>query len=72
MPNLRNGSNGDSNPGSLDCESGVLTLSYRAPVTCTSSSIDVTLLHEYLKRDTSLGYSSGRRSRNNVFNRIQG
>ena len=24
MPNLRNGSKGDSNPGSLDCESGIL------------------------------------------------
>ena len=23
---------GDSNPGSLDCESGILSLSYRAPV----------------------------------------
>ena len=28
---LRNGSKGDSNPGSLDCESGILPLSYRAP-----------------------------------------
>ena len=26
MPELRNGSKGDSNPGSLDCESGILTL----------------------------------------------
>ena len=36
MPKLRNGSKGDSNPGSLererDCESGILPLSYRAPV----------------------------------------
>ena len=32
MPNLRNGSKGDSNPGSLDCESGILPLSYHAPV----------------------------------------
>ena len=31
MPNLRNGSKGDSNPASLDCESGILPLSYRAP-----------------------------------------
>ena len=31
MPNLPNGSKGDSNPGSLDCESGILPLSYRAP-----------------------------------------
>ena len=30
MPNLRNGSQGDSPPGSLDCESGILRLSYRA------------------------------------------
>ena len=29
MPKLRNGSKDDSNPGSLDCESGVLPLSYR-------------------------------------------
>ena len=26
---------GDSNPGSLDCEAGVLLLSYRAPVVMT-------------------------------------
>ena len=31
MPKLGNGSKGDSNPGSLDCESGILPLSYRAP-----------------------------------------
>ena len=31
MPILRNGSKRGSNPGSLDCESGVLPLSYRAP-----------------------------------------
>ena len=31
MSNLRNGNKGDSNPGSLDCESGILPLSYRAP-----------------------------------------
>ena len=31
MPNLRNGTKGDSNPGSLDCESGILPLIYRAP-----------------------------------------
>ena len=30
MPNLRNGSTGDSNPGSLDCESSIMPLSYRA------------------------------------------
>ena len=31
IPNLRNGSKEDSNPGSLDCEYGILPLSYRAP-----------------------------------------
>ena len=30
MPKLRNCSKGDSNPGSLDCESDILPLSYRA------------------------------------------
>ena len=29
MPKLLNGIKGDSNPGSLDCESGILPLSYR-------------------------------------------
>ena len=27
-------SKGESNPGSLDCESGILPLSYRAPLMC--------------------------------------
>ena len=31
MIKLRNGSNGDSNPGSFDCEAGILPLIYRAP-----------------------------------------
>ena len=33
MPNLRNGNKGGFEPGlgSLDCESGILPLSYRAP-----------------------------------------
>ena len=31
MPNLRHGSKGDSNTGSLDCESDILPLRYRAP-----------------------------------------
>ena len=31
MPKFPNGRKGDSNPGSLDCESGILPLSYRAP-----------------------------------------
>ena len=38
MAKLRNGSKGDSNPGSLDCESGILPLSYRAPQVWVSSS----------------------------------
>ena len=37
MPNLRNGSKGDSNPGSLDCESGILPLSYRVSCKCLLS-----------------------------------
>ena len=32
MPKLLNDSKGDSQPGSLDCESGILPLSYRAPI----------------------------------------
>ena len=39
MPNLRNGSKGDSNPGSLDCESGILPLSYCAPIVLSWSPI---------------------------------
>ena len=31
MPKLLNGIKGDSKPGSLDCESGMLPLGYRAP-----------------------------------------
>ena len=31
MPELRNSRKGDSNQGSLDCESGILPLIYRAP-----------------------------------------
>ena len=34
MPNLPNGTKGDSNPGSHDYESGILPLSYRAPQMC--------------------------------------
>ena len=30
MPKRRNGSKGDSNPGSVDCESSILPLRYRA------------------------------------------
>ena len=31
MPKFRNDCEADSNPGPLDCESGVLLLSYHAP-----------------------------------------
>ena len=37
MPKFRYGSRGDSNPHSLDCESGILQLSYRAPRHITSA-----------------------------------
>ena len=33
MPNLETVTKRDSNPGSLDCEFGILPLSYRAPYT---------------------------------------
>ena len=42
MPKLRNGSKGDSNPGSLDCESDILPLSYRAPLYIFRSSSALT------------------------------
>ena len=32
MPNLRNSNKEGFEPGSLDCESGILPLSYRAPI----------------------------------------
>ena len=32
MPKLRNGSKVDSNPGSHDCESGIVSHNYRAPL----------------------------------------
>ena len=37
MPNLRNGSKGVSNPDSLDCESGILPLSYCSEVCSVST-----------------------------------
>ena len=37
MPNLRNGSEGVSNPGSLDCEFGILPLSYCSEVCSVST-----------------------------------
>ena len=40
MPNLRNGSKGDSNPGPLDCESGILPLSKCAPHKQLGSTIN--------------------------------
>ena len=51
MPKLRNGNKGDSNPRSLDCESGILPLSYSAVVR-SSKSFPITWLeytqHEHL------------------------
>ena len=41
MDKLRNGGKWDSNPGSLDCESDVLQLSYRAGVTSELRELDV-------------------------------
>ena len=32
MPKLQNGSKEDSNPGSIDCASGILPLSYRGQI----------------------------------------
>ena len=46
MPNLPNGSKGDSNPDSLDCESGILPLSYCAP-RISSSRMCFINLNEY-------------------------
>ena len=43
MPKLRISSNGDLNPGSLDCESGVLPQSYGAP---NCNRILLKLLHD--------------------------
>ena len=37
-PILETAAKGDSNPGSLDCESGILPLSYRAPFVCIATS----------------------------------
>ena len=48
MPNLRNGSKGDSNPGSLDCESGILPLSCRAPYQVYLFLLIYLLLVEYI------------------------
>ena len=38
-PNLETVAKGDSNTGSLDCESGILPLSYRAPSTDITSNV---------------------------------
>ena len=39
MPKLLNGIKGDSIPGSLDCESGILPLSHRAPLYISNAYI---------------------------------
>ena len=57
MPNLRNGSKGDSNPGSLDCESGILPLSYCAPPYTIQTLYRIQLMQDDLYaivRDTQL------------------
>ena len=44
MPNLRNGTKGGFEPGSLDCESGILPLSYRAPYnSCRIAGLDCSI-----------------------------
>ena len=40
MPKLRNGSKGDSNPGSLDCESSILPLSCGTGLLTQQKSFD--------------------------------
>ena len=55
MAKLRNGSKLDSNPGSLDCESSILPLSYHAPHTsnlCDGYSIPLSGI--FLKEGSGL------------------
>ena len=50
MPKLRNGNNGDSNPGSLDCESGILPT--ELPRSTGLDNIEsVTVIDEYICSD---------------------
>ena len=57
MPKLRNGSKGDWNPGSLDCESDILPLNHRAPNTEQES--EIRLMSPVLDKDRSRAGSNG-------------
>ena len=54
MPKLRNGSKGDSNPDSLDCESGILPLSYRAPSSTARKWVGMLCPHPRLAYPSSI------------------
>ena len=60
MPKLLNGSKADSNTGSLDCESGILPLSYRAPLEVfkTASSLRLRGSHLFCSGVTYLIYTT--------------
>ena len=66
MPTLRNGNKGDSNPGALDCESGILPLSYRDPRIVTIHSEQALTNNDMpsinIKQESS--YSHGRPAEN--------
>ena len=49
MPNLPNGSKGGFEPGSLDCESGILPLSYRAPLSSPIFAISLDRFWDFIK-----------------------
>ena len=53
MPKLRNGSKGDPNPG-LDCTSGILPLSYRAPRPRQVSIHIVAIMKQYSTCEVAL------------------
>ena len=48
MPNLLNGSKEGSNPGSLDCEFGILLLSYRKTYSALCACFDCLFLWVFL------------------------
>ena len=76
MPNLRNGSKGHSNPGSFDCESGILPLSYRAPqklyvLSCDkkvhrTDAFQLTLKLLGLLKDKGVGYTNDQRQQSDI------
>ena len=51
MPKLRNGNNGDSNPGSLDCESGILPTELPRSTMVVSGDINLGRENESRKTD---------------------